>query len=56
MLIVSFDGLRPDAIAAAKMTNVMSLIQTGASTFERADHPAECDAAIPYLDAGGDLP
>ncbi len=33
VLIVSFDGLRPDAIAAAQMTNVMSLIQTGASTF-----------------------
>jgi predicted AlkP superfamily pyrophosphatase or phosphodiesterase len=33
VLIVSFDGLRPDAIAKAKMTNVMSLIQTGAYTF-----------------------
>ena len=33
MLIVSFDGLRPDAIAEAKMTNVMSLMQTGAYTF-----------------------
>lgn len=33
MLIVSFDGLRPDAIAAAKMTNVLSLMQTGAYTF-----------------------
>ena len=33
MLIVSFDGLRPDAIAAAKMNNVLSLMQTGAYTF-----------------------
>jgi hypothetical protein len=33
VLIVSFDGLRPDAIAAAKMTNVLSLMQTGAYTF-----------------------
>ena len=32
VLIVSFDGLRPDAIAAANMTNVMTLIQTGAYT------------------------
>ena len=33
MLIVSFDGLRPDAIAEAKMTNVLSLMQAGAYTF-----------------------
>ncbi|MBV5322645.1 MAG: alkaline phosphatase family protein, partial [Ilumatobacteraceae bacterium] len=33
VLIVSFDGLRPDAIAEAGMTNVMSLMQTGAYTF-----------------------
>jgi len=33
VLIVSFDGLRPDAIAEAKMNNVLSLIQTGAYTF-----------------------
>jgi hypothetical protein len=33
VLIVSFDGLRPDAIAEAKMTNVLSLMQTGAYTF-----------------------
>lgn len=32
VLIVSFDGLRPDAIAQAKMVNVMSLMQTGAYT------------------------
>lgn len=32
MLIVSFDGLRPDAIAAANMVNVMALMQSGAST------------------------
>ncbi len=33
VLIVSFDGLRPDAIAEAKMKNVLSLIETGAYTF-----------------------
>jgi predicted AlkP superfamily pyrophosphatase or phosphodiesterase len=33
VLIVSFDGLRPDAIAEAKMKNVLSLMQTGAYTF-----------------------
>jgi len=33
VLIVSFDGLRPDAIAEADMTNVLSLMQTGAYTF-----------------------
>ncbi len=33
ILIVSFDGLRPDAIAKAKMENVMSLMQAGAYTF-----------------------
>jgi arylsulfatase A-like enzyme len=32
VLIVSFDGLRPDAITAAKMTNVISLMQNGAYT------------------------
>lgn len=32
VLIVSFDGLRPDAIYAAKMTNVISLMQNGAYT------------------------
>lgn len=32
-MIVSFDGLRPDAIAEAKMKTVMSLMQTGAYTF-----------------------
>lgn len=30
VLIVSFDGLRPDAIAAAEMDNVISLMQSGA--------------------------
>lgn len=30
VLIVSFDGLRPDAIAEANMVNVMSLMQSGA--------------------------
>lgn len=33
VLIVSFDGLRPDAITEAKMVNVQSLIQAGAYTF-----------------------
>ncbi len=33
VLIVSFDGLRPDAIAEASMTHVLGLIQTGAYTF-----------------------
>jgi hypothetical protein len=33
VLIVSFDGLRPDAIVEADMTNVISLIQSGAYTF-----------------------
>jgi arylsulfatase A-like enzyme len=33
VLVVSFDGLRPDAIAAAKMDNVLSLMHTGAYTF-----------------------
>lgn len=32
VLIVSFDGLRPDAIAQANMINVMSLMQAGAYT------------------------
>lgn len=32
VLIVSFDGLRPDAIAEANMVNVMSLMQSGAYT------------------------
>ena len=32
VLIVTFDGLRPDAIAEAKMTNVLSLMQSGAYT------------------------
>lgn len=32
VLIVSFDGLRPDAISAAEMSNVMSLMQNGAYT------------------------
>jgi hypothetical protein len=32
VLIVSFDGLRPDAIAKAKMKNVLSLMQGGAYT------------------------
>ncbi|NOT05291.1 MAG: sulfatase-like hydrolase/transferase [Anaerolineales bacterium] len=32
VLIVTFDGLRPDAIAEAKMTNVMALMQSGAYT------------------------
>jgi predicted AlkP superfamily pyrophosphatase or phosphodiesterase len=32
VLIVSFDGLRPDAIAAANMVNVMMLMQSGAYT------------------------
>ena len=32
VLIVSFDGLRPDAIAEADMVNVMSLMQSGAYT------------------------
>jgi hypothetical protein len=33
VLIVSFDGLRPDAIAEAEMDNVLSLMQAGAYTF-----------------------
>jgi predicted AlkP superfamily pyrophosphatase or phosphodiesterase len=32
VLIISFDGLRPDAIQAAEMTNLMSLMQNGAYT------------------------
>lgn len=32
MLIVSFDGLRPDAIVAANMVNVLALMQNGAYT------------------------
>jgi hypothetical protein len=32
VLIVSFDGLRPDAISAAPMTNVLGLMETGAYT------------------------
>ncbi len=32
VLIVSLDGLRPDAISEAKMTNVMALMQSGAYT------------------------
>lgn len=32
VLIVSFDGLRPDAIEAADMTNVKALMQSGAYT------------------------
>ncbi|MBI5822750.1 MAG: alkaline phosphatase family protein [Chloroflexi bacterium] len=32
VLIVTFDGLRPDAIAEANMVNVMSLMQNGAYT------------------------
>src|SRR5258705_1686768 len=32
VLIVSFDGLRPDAIAASKMENVLALMQSGAYT------------------------
>ena len=32
MLIVSFDGLRPDAIAEANMVNVLALMQSGAYT------------------------
>ena len=32
VLIVSFDGLRPDAIEAAEMVNVQSLMQSGAYT------------------------
>jgi hypothetical protein len=34
VLIVSFDGLRPDAIAAANMVNVLSLMQSGAYTLK----------------------
>jgi predicted AlkP superfamily pyrophosphatase or phosphodiesterase len=33
VLIVSFDGLRPDAINEAHMTNVISLMQSGAFTY-----------------------
>lgn len=33
VLIVSFDGLRPDAIEAANMENVMALMQSGAYTW-----------------------
>lgn len=33
VLIVSFDGMRPDAIEAADMTNLLNLIQTSAYTF-----------------------
>lgn len=32
MLIVTFDGLRPDAIAAAEMSNVLDLMKNGAFT------------------------
>ncbi|NJN80107.1 MAG: hypothetical protein HC797_06360 [Anaerolineales bacterium] len=32
VLVVSFDGLRPDAIQAAEMTNVLSLMENGAYT------------------------
>ncbi len=32
VLIVSFDGLRPDAIAEANMVNVLALMQSGAHT------------------------
>ena len=32
VLIVSFDGLRPDAIIEANMVNVMALMQNGAYT------------------------
>lgn len=32
VLIVSFDGLRPDAIAAAEMVNVLRVMQSGAYT------------------------
>lgn len=32
ILIVTFDGLRPDAIAASKMENVLALMQAGAYT------------------------
>lgn len=32
VLIVTFDGLRPDAIAAAEMKNVLTLMQSGAYT------------------------
>lgn len=32
VLVVSFDGLRPDAIAEADMVNVMALMQSGAYT------------------------
>lgn len=32
VMIISFDGLRPDAIQAADMTNVLSMMQSGAYT------------------------
>jgi predicted AlkP superfamily pyrophosphatase or phosphodiesterase len=34
VLVVAFDGLRPDAIAAAKMQNVQALMQSGAYTLK----------------------
>jgi len=34
VMIVSFDGLRPDEIEAANMTNVMALMQSGAYTLD----------------------
>jgi hypothetical protein len=33
VIIVSFDGLRPDAISEARMENVLSLMRSGAYTF-----------------------
>lgn len=39
VLIVSFDGMRPDAIKAAGMTNLLNLIETSAYTFSARTIP-----------------
>ncbi len=43
VLIISYDGMRPDAIAAAPMPNLLKLMETGAYTLNTArtiDYPA----------------
>ena len=43
VLIISYDGMRPDAIAAAPMPNLLKLMDSGAYTFTTArtiDYPA----------------